>query len=114
MNYNFVGCTPCHTSSVPHHDSTNPKRFGFGEDTAPAGLPHNGATNLLDDNYNGQVDEPAEGQLDAAAISICQGCHSTYNGHYGAVNGAAPSYGSAPAASTATTRTARTSGRTSR
>ena len=96
MEYSYTLCTPCHTASVPHRSPTNPRRFGFTEDTADAGLPHNGSSNQLDDNYNGQIDEASEVNWTNKQTSICRGCHTTYYAHGGGgIKGASPSWKSA-------------------
>ena len=84
MNYK---CSGCHDSGVPHRDPLNPKRFGFTEETAISGIPHDGSNNKLDDDYDGQVDEPDEATWKNKALSICQSCHSEYYAHGGDLNG---------------------------
>jgi predicted CxxxxCH...CXXCH cytochrome family protein len=83
-----VQCIQCHDSSISHRAPTNPKML-FREDVAKATIIENLATNGVDDDYDGVIDNPAEGSMQISAESNCStgSCHSDRHVHGGTIGG---------------------------
>ncbi|HEY3488486.1 MAG TPA: CxxxxCH/CxxCH domain-containing protein [Candidatus Deferrimicrobiaceae bacterium] len=85
-----VVCIQCHDSSLSHRSPTNPKRL-FREDTNKATLTENLASNGLDDDFDGVVDNPEEAGLKRSGESNCSAgsCHADRHLHSGSgkING---------------------------
>jgi predicted CxxxxCH...CXXCH cytochrome family protein len=81
-------CTNCHNTSVSHRDSINPRRLGSNEASPPNNLL---AVDLrgdgLDSNFNGVVDDAAEGTTTLGGESLCGTCHANKHVHGGSIAG---------------------------
>jgi predicted CxxxxCH...CXXCH cytochrome family protein len=78
-------CSRCHDASVPHRNRSNPRRLGMPEAGRKATLAENLASNGLDDDYDGVVDNPGEAAFRRSGESNCTtaSCHPDRKLHAG-------------------------------
>ena len=84
-------CGSCHSTSLmnSHRNPANPKRLTQAETPPPAGsLADNLASNGLDDDYDGVVDNAGESSVPRSVESVCRTCHQDFMGHGGDVKDA--------------------------
>ncbi|MHB8783293.1 MAG: CxxxxCH/CxxCH domain c-type cytochrome, partial [Desulfobacteria bacterium] len=81
-------CSNCHSASVSHRDPSNPRRLGSNEAAPPNNLlAVSFLGDGLDSNFNGVVDDAAEGAMTPGGESLCGTCHGNKHVHGGPIAG---------------------------